>query len=182
MTIDVENPNGSSASVILCLDLLCQVETKTQTDSEFVERQGVIHISRLLPDWSLTKLQGHHPSDRLTETIDLQANQSMVQLGAERLGNIDSIHYHEVSSERTPLEDGFVEVEVYAAGLNYKDVVVTMGIVPGDERELGGEAAGIVTKVSPSVTDFTVGQRVVVSASGAFSNRLHAKPARMHLS
>jgi NADPH:quinone reductase-like Zn-dependent oxidoreductase len=84
--------------------------------------------------------------------LDIHAHKTLIHIGAERLGDLDSIHYHEVTAKPAELEDSYVEVEVYAAGLNYKDVVVTIGIVPGDERELGGEAAGIVTKVSPSVT------------------------------
>lgn len=41
-----------------------------------------------------------------------------------------------------------------------------MGIVPGNEHTLGGEGAGIVTRVSPGATgSFEVGQRVVVFAT-----------------
>ena len=38
----------------------------------------------------------------------------------ERLGAIDSLHYSEVSTTDLPLDNDFVEVEIYAAGLNYK--------------------------------------------------------------
>ncbi|KAK1579370.1 reducing type I polyketide synthase [Colletotrichum navitas] len=182
VNLDVEHPTGDAtgAAIVTCLGYLLQAELQDQLESEFVERGGVIHVSRLLPDWEITKLQGHHPSDRKTEVLDIHASQTIINMGAERLGDLDSIHYHELTAEPLPLEDGYVEVEVYAAGLNYKDVVVTMGIVPGDERELGGEAAGIVTKVSPSVTSLHVGQRVVVFTPATISNRVRTRPGRVH--
>ncbi|EQB57536.1 beta-ketoacyl synthase domain-containing protein [Colletotrichum gloeosporioides Cg-14] len=182
VNLDVERPEGDAtgAAIVSCLDVLSQPDPKDQLESEFVERGGVVRVSRLLPDWEITRLQGHHPSDRKTEVLDIHASETIINMGAERLGDMDSIHYHEVTAEPQPLEDGYVEVEVYAAGLNYKDVVVTMGIVPGDERELGGEAAGIVTKVSPSVTSLTVGQRVVVFTPATISNRVRTRPGRVH--
>lgn len=182
-TLDVEHPTGEATAdaIVSCLDRLRQSEPKNKVESEFIERGGVLQVSRLVPDWALTKLQGHHPSDRKTKVVDLHASETIIQIGAERLGDLDSIHYHEIAPEPIPLQDGYVEIEVYAAGLNYKDVVVTMGIVPGDERELGGEAAGIVTKVSPSITSLQVGQRVVVFTNATIANRVHTRPGRVHV-
>jgi NADPH:quinone reductase-like Zn-dependent oxidoreductase len=73
-----------------------------------------------------------------------------------------------------------IEVEIYAAGLNYKDVVVSMGSVPGDESQLGYEAAGVVKDVSPSVSNFALGDRVAVWGKGCFANRIRTVPARTH--
>ncbi|TEA16265.1 Highly reducing polyketide synthase [Colletotrichum sidae] len=182
VNLDVENPVGNATGpvIVSCLHVLRQPEPKSQLESESVERGGVVQVSRLLPDWELTRLQGHHPGDRKTDVLDIHASGTIINMGAERLGDMDFIHFHEVTAEPLPLEEGHVEVEVYAAGLNYKDVVVTMGIVPGDERELGGEAAGVVTRVSPGVTSLRVGQRVVVFAPATISNRVRTRPGRVH--
>ncbi|RYP64884.1 hypothetical protein DL771_008561 [Monosporascus sp. 5C6A] len=152
----------------------------TELINELLERNGVIHISRIVPDAALTCLISDDISDRKTEPADLHETDTMLRLGAERLGSVDSISWMEVSSQPSPLQNGFVQVEVYAAGLNYKDVIVTMGIVPGDERMLGGEAAGVVTEVSPGVTGFEIGQRVVVYGKGCMANRVYATPGRIH--
>ncbi|KAI3321634.1 PKSKA1 [Xylariaceae sp. AK1471] len=182
ITLDVERATTAADAISSCLKILSdpRVEEGQIMDTEFVERSGIVHIARILPNKALTALQSDEVSDRTTEVVDLHGNQTMVRLGAERLGNVDSVHWAEVTPESIPLEDGCVEVEVYAAGLNYKDVVVTMGIVPGDERMLGGEAAGIITKVSPSVKGLEVGQRVVVFSRGCFANRVHTTPGRVH--
>lgn len=56
-----------------------------------------------------------------------------------------------------------------------------MGIVPGNEHTLGGEGAGIVTRVSPGAAgSFEVGQRVVVFDKGTFGNRVQTTPGRVH--
>ncbi|ETS85917.1 hypothetical protein PFICI_03942 [Pestalotiopsis fici W106-1] len=88
----------------------------------------------------------------------------MFRLGIEKVESVDSAHWSEVPTQPKTLAEGMVEVQVHAAGVNYKDVVVTMELVPGDERMLGGEAAGVVTNISPEVSDLKIGDRVVVHA------------------
>ncbi|KAH9883923.1 chaperonin 10-like protein [Xylariomycetidae sp. FL2044] len=75
-------------------------------------------------------------------------------------------------------KDGFIEVEAYAAGLNYKDVMIAMGIVPSDEHMLGGEAAGVVTRSNAAGVE--IGQRVIVYGRRCKANRVHARPGRLH--
>ncbi|KAF4955471.1 hypothetical protein FSARC_11838 [Fusarium sarcochroum] len=71
-----------------------------------------------------------------------------------------------------------LETEVVVLHAN---VVVTLGIVPGNEHTLGGEGAGIVTRVSPCITSFKPGQRVVIYQKGTFANRVQKTPDRAHI-
>lgn len=182
VTLDVGHPSGPANvnAINACLEVISNPKPKEQADSEFVERNGILYISRVLPDRDLTDSQSDEISSSKTETIVLHASETPIRLRAERLGNIDSIHYGEVSPTHLPLRDGCIEVELYAAGMNYKDVVVTMGIVPGNEHTLGGEGAGIVTRVSPEIENFKVGERVVVFDKGCFANRIQTTPGRVH--
>ena len=182
VVLDVEQPLKPTAvtTIEACLTLMAEPQTKQPIESEFVERGGVLHVSRVLPDTTLTGLQDEDPSARKTESVDLHASNTRIRLSTERLGNIDSVHYWEQPADSLTLPGGFVEVEIFAAGMNYKDVVVTMGIVPGNEHTLGGEGAGIITRVSPEVTSFAVGQRVVVFDKGTFANRVETTPGRVH--
>ncbi|MDT8913065.1 SDR family NAD(P)-dependent oxidoreductase [Amycolatopsis sp. PS_44_ISF1] len=59
--------------------------------------------------------------------------------------------------ERAPAA-GEVRIEVRAAGVNFRDVLMTLGLYPG-EPVLGSEAAGVVVEAGPGV-DFVAGQRV----------------------
>lgn len=132
-TLDVENPTGSATidAISACLQRVWDTtssktfDPRVPTDYDFVERGGVISTSRVYNDRDLTLAQNDSPSDRKTEIVDLHKTDTMVQLRCERLGNLDSVHFGEVAAEPSPLPKGMVEVEIYAAGLNYKDVVVT---------------------------------------------------------
>lgn len=153
ITLDVEHSSGpaNATAVEACLRLINQSKPKQQADSEFVERKGILHVSRVLPEKDLTNSQSDEMSSLKTEVVDLHACKTPIRLRTERIANIDSIHYGEISPVPLPLQDGCIEVQLYAAGMNYKDVVVTMGIVPGDEHSLGGEGAGIGELFSSNV-------------------------------
>ncbi|WP_413805380.1 SDR family NAD(P)-dependent oxidoreductase [Streptomyces sp. OE57] len=59
-----------------------------------------------------------------------------------------------------PLGAGQVRIAVRAAGVNFRDVVVGLGMVPG-QTGLGGEGAGVVVDIGPEVTHVSVGDRVM---------------------
>ncbi|MCU1470893.1 MAG: Acyl transferase [Glaciihabitans sp.] len=52
-----------------------------------------------------------------------------------------------------------VRIEVRAAGLNFRDVTVGLGLV-ATEKTMGSEASGVVTEVGSAVTGFAPGDRV----------------------
>lgn len=132
-TLDVESAAGTSTAdaISACLEKVRDSGQRTAldlhaaTDYDFVERGGVISVSRVYSDPDLTKRQNDEPSARMTETADLHSCETRVQLRCERLGNLDAVYFGEVDAEPIPLPNGMLEVEIYAAGLNYKDVVVT---------------------------------------------------------
>ena len=56
---------------------------------------------------------------------------------------------------------GEARVKHHAVGLNFVDIYVRSGLYPNPlPSGLGTEAAGVVEKVGPGVTDFKVGDRV----------------------
>ena len=64
---------------------------------------------------------------------------------------------------------GEVRVGVRAAGVNFRDVLITLGMYPG-EASVGGEGAGVVLEVGPGVIDLAVGDRVMGLLDGAFGS------------
>ncbi|WP_051966421.1 type I polyketide synthase [Kitasatospora mediocidica] len=59
-----------------------------------------------------------------------------------------------------PLGEGQVRLAVRAAGLNFRDVLIALGMYPG-EASFGGEGAGVVLEVGPGVTRLAPGDRVM---------------------
>ncbi|MGE0158272.1 MAG: SDR family NAD(P)-dependent oxidoreductase [Gemmatimonadales bacterium] len=74
-------------------------------------------------------------------------------------GTLDGIRLEPMTREVLPA--GTVRVRVRAAGLNFRDVLVTLGMYPGEAvPPLGVECAGVVTEVAADVRDLRPGMRV----------------------
>ncbi|UXY24900.1 SDR family NAD(P)-dependent oxidoreductase (plasmid) [Streptomyces cynarae] len=71
-----------------------------------------------------------------------------------------------------PLTHGQVRVQMHAAGLNFRDVLLSLGVIPPSvdpsaaDPGQGGEGSGVVLGVGPGVTDFKPGDRVMGLFSG----------------
>jgi phthiocerol/phenolphthiocerol synthesis type-I polyketide synthase C len=114
-----------------------------------------------------------------------------VRLGFTKPGPLAHLKWFSVP--RKAPEKGQIEVEVRAAGLNFRDVMWAMGLL-GDEAvekgfagpTLGMECAGVVTRVGAGVDRFAVGDEVLGFAPSCLARFMvtdvasaMAKPARM---
>ncbi|WP_443054932.1 SDR family NAD(P)-dependent oxidoreductase [Streptomyces sp. NBC_00691] len=90
------------------------------------------------------------------------------RLGVRDRGTLDHLALEPCPELLAPLSDGEVRIAVRAAGVNFRDVLNTLGLYPGDPGLLGLEGAGVVTEVGPGVTGLDVGDRVMGLFSGAF--------------
>ncbi|GGF80252.1 type I polyketide synthase [Azorhizobium oxalatiphilum] len=102
-----------------------------------------------------------------------------------RRGALD--HFAWAKKVRTAPGKGDVEIEVLAAGLNFRDVMLAMGLLDDDVLDdgmagavFGFECAGRVTRVGEKVTDLAVGDVVVGFAKNAFSTHVTA-PRRVFM-
>lgn len=115
-------------------------------EPQLVVRCGAVYRARLVPTEAMLELRSdadHSGGWRLS-------------VGGG--GTLQDVVVSPVS--RTQLAAGEVRVAVGAVGVNFRDVLVTLGMYPGI-AELGGEGAGVVIEVGPEVTNFAVGDRVM---------------------
>ncbi|WP_324610754.1 MDR/SDR family oxidoreductase, partial [Streptomyces acidiscabies] len=103
-----------------------------------------------------------------TEALTLPAGDGW-RLGAEIVGTPDGLAFVPDAGGAAELADGQVRVEVRAAGVNFRDVLVALGVVSADALGLGGEGAGVVTEVGPGVTGLVPGDRVMGVLADAFA-------------
>ncbi|WP_239142044.1 type I polyketide synthase, partial [Plantactinospora endophytica] len=86
-----------------------------------------------------------------------------VESGAD--GSLDSLHIVAVPPRVLAARE--VRVGVRAAGVNFRDVLLSLGMYPGTGT-IGGEAAGVVLEVGAEVTGVRPGDRVMGLFTGAF--------------
>jgi acyl transferase domain-containing protein len=87
-------------------------------------------------------------------------------------GILDNLILREIK-RRAP-EAGEVEIEVHATGLNFRDVMLALGLLPPVREDgpidLGWECAGIITALGEGVRGFEIGDEVLAVAPPCFSS------------
>src|SRR5207245_7338652 len=101
----------------------------------------------------------------------------VLTLASRHPGGLDSLGWE----VRTPRQVGVgeVEIEVHAAGLNFRDMMWAMGLLPEEALvdgfagpTFGLECAGIVISLGPGVQGLAIGDRVMGFAPAALSSRV----------
>jgi acyl transferase domain-containing protein/NADPH:quinone reductase-like Zn-dependent oxidoreductase/acyl carrier protein len=92
-------------------------------------------------------------------------------------GALERLHWTR-GARRAP-DAGEVEIRVEASGLNFRDVMFALGVLPDEAVEngfagatVGMECAGVVTRVGEDVADFDVGDEVMAFAPGCFAGHV----------
>ena len=163
-TYDVDNiadqPHRTARNILAVL-----TQPPETGDFEFVQKNGVVHVSRFVADPELneafTVKQG---SKAVNATL---AEAGPVQLGMEQAGQFDTIHFKQVDIPQDLGRDQ-VQVKVKAIGLNAKDFYLLGGKTGTKDATCALEYCGIIEKVGADVNSFTIGDRVVVMAPGHF--------------
>ncbi|WP_310618939.1 SDR family NAD(P)-dependent oxidoreductase [Flexibacterium corallicola] len=148
----------TASPVRICEDLLESISS-AQSEAEMNTQPDRLARSRAVKG---LKKVGAKASDNL-------------QLGFERSGSLDNLHWQQV--ERVAPKEGHVEIEVAATGLNFRDVMWSLGMLPEEALEdgyggpnLGLEISGTVSRIGAGVEGLSVGDRVVAFTSGGFSS------------
>jgi acyl transferase domain-containing protein/Zn-dependent alcohol dehydrogenase/acyl carrier protein len=101
-----------------------------------------------------------------------------IRLEIKSPGILDSLKFR--SSIRNKPLPHEVEIEVSATGLNFKDVLMVLGMIPPVEEppiELGMEFAGRIVRVGEKVDSFNIGDVVMGFANSSFSHYVNTPAA-----
>jgi acyl transferase domain-containing protein/acyl carrier protein len=92
-------------------------------------------------------------------------------------GGLDSLHLRSIDRKEPAANQ--VEIAVKAAGLNFRDVLWSMGMLPEEAVEhgfsgptIGMECSGEIVRVGSAVTHVKPGDRVVAFASSCFASHV----------
>ncbi|MFK0296995.1 SDR family NAD(P)-dependent oxidoreductase [Streptomyces sp. NPDC090442] len=89
------------------------------------------------------------------------------RLDVTEAGTLENLAALDHPEARRPLGPGEVRIGVRAVGLNFRDVLIGLGMYP-DAVAMGAEGAGVVLEVGSEVRDLAPGDRVL----GMFSGQL----------
>ncbi len=123
-----------------------------------------------------TRVVGTTPSDSAGARQKPEKHQA-VRLHIDFPGALHHLAW-KANTRSTPDRDE-VEIRVHAAGLNFRDVMYSIGMLPDEAIEngfagssLGLECAGQVVAIGPGVTEFAVGDSVLGFARSCFSSHV----------
>ncbi|MCZ7417121.1 SDR family NAD(P)-dependent oxidoreductase [Streptomyces sp. WMMC897] len=95
------------------------------------------------------------------------AGASAWRLDTAASGTLEGLRLLPAPEAEAPLAADEVRIAVRATGVNFRDVLIGLGMVPG-QTVMGSECAGVVREVGSSVQGFAPGDRVVGIVNGGF--------------
>ena len=118
-------------------------------EPQVVIRREIMHHARVLPS-------------RAAEAV-LTPPDGAWRLAVDKdgtSGTFEDLVLEPIPDADAPLEAGRIRVAIRAIAANFRDVMITLGLYPGD-AVMGIEATGVVTEIGSGVTGVAVGDRVM---------------------
>ncbi|MFD1694595.1 type I polyketide synthase [Roseibium aestuarii] len=113
----------------------------------------------------------------LEDTPLPEGSAAALRLDVRQQGSLDQLAWTRVA--RAELSDTDVEIEVLASGLNFRDVMWALGLLPEEALEdgfagptLGMECSGRVVRTGSRVTRFSPGDKVITFAPACFASHV----------
>ena len=163
-TFDIDDPEEHlQLTAQRLISVLNQQSRKP--DLEFVQRDGVLHVSRFAAD------DGINTTFRNKQGLEISnlalKDAQNVRLAVEQAGQFDTIFFkqQEPSQSIAPTD---LRIKVASVGLNAKDFYALAGRVDTPDATCQLECAGTIEQVGADVTEFAVGDRVVAMAPTHF--------------
>jgi hypothetical protein len=121
-TLDVGDPVSPQTvtAISALLKNLASSPVQSPVETEYAERHGEIYISRVRPDEKINAFKKNESTNGLLQEGSLRDQKTLVRLRAERIGTLEGLVFGETASDILPVEPNHVEVDIYAAGLNFK--------------------------------------------------------------
>ncbi|MFE3457713.1 SDR family NAD(P)-dependent oxidoreductase [Nocardiopsis aegyptia] len=110
--------------------------------------------------------------------LSLPQRRTHWRLDVRGTGRVDDLVAVPDDEQGKPLAEGEIRVAVRSAGLNFRDVLMAVGMHP-EPVGIGNEGAGIVLEVGAGVDDLATGDRVMGLIPGAFAPSAVVRRDRM---
>lgn len=153
-TLELESHTSLEAAVAV-VDVLRKLQQCNEDagdldpDMEYCWANGAVHVGRY--HW--------YPVDKALKETVAEPDTKVLRIGT--YGLLQSLYWSGCALPE--LEADQVQIQTQAVGLNFKDVLVAMGVVDSASKDaiFGVEGAGYVSKVGANVDHLEMGDRVV---------------------
>ncbi|KAL6903104.1 polyketide synthase [Trichoderma evansii] len=158
-TLELDLKNFDAEDVLNVFENFCNRVKDDAFDPEW--EYAIVNGRVMIPRYQWIDIAEHSGAE-----AHIKSN-SPKKLEIARMGQLQTLQWTE--DETIPLQDDQVEIEPRAVGMNFKDVLVAMGIVEGYKPGLGIECSGIIRKIGSSVKGLLPGDRVMAIGHGCFT-------------
>lgn len=142
-------------------------------DRELAVKCGILHIPRLVHDDVMNRNLTRETKAGSKYLQPFYQEGRPLRLTITSPGFLDTFSFVDDERLASPLPSDEIEIEVKASGLNFKDIILALGQLPG--YYLGQECSGIVTKAGSGASTLKVGDRVCAIAAGSIANVARCK-------
>lgn len=153
----------------------CGAQSPQNPDNEFALRNGFILINRLHEHQAMDKMLTNLGKTPAATLLPFVSGGRSLKLEVRVPGMLDTLQFVDDPRVAMPLPADDVEIEVHATGLNFMDIMVSMGQI--SDSVLGLECSGIVTKSGSNVSSLKPGDRVMAFTEGSFATKVRAPAA-----
>ncbi|KAJ3957697.1 hypothetical protein N0V92_005716 [Colletotrichum tropicale] len=174
---DATNLKGAEDSVLRILRSSTNASNIERPDWEYALRGGKVYVSRLEPDKPINDMLESSAEQPLPEMLPYNQPGRALSLAVRTPGMLDTFQFVDDQEYAKPLPDDFVEMSVKAVGMNFHDVMISMGQIA--DTDLGVECSGVVTRVGKAVEKYKVGDKVITFRLGCYRTFLR-NPEEMY--
>lgn len=162
-----ESPTHVTEMITKAFEQTFLPSTNKIVERSFGEKDSVLHISRMIEANYLNSSVAAKASIGKAQPYQIP-HKDIRPLGLQIAspGLLDTLQFQDDPVYDVELGAEEVEIQVKSTGLNFLDLMTSLGQVAGDF--LGGECAGVISRVGSNVEEHAIGDRVCCLVLGAF--------------
>ena len=173
VSLEVRSSTDNKIGAILHVLQKALKDASKNPEVEYEERQGILGIRRLVEDRSIDEYIDRAllpPQPQPSKLGDGVSRPLKLSIGTP--GLLSSFHFEDDLQAKTPIGADEIEIKVVCSGLNFRDLLVSLGRL--NENFFGLECSGVVTQ-SGDHSRFRPGDRVTCLTSGAIRSYARCK-------
>ncbi|KAI0599931.1 hypothetical protein F4775DRAFT_591035 [Biscogniauxia sp. FL1348] len=188
ITLDIREPLSSPGLDIMkaitdvaSTSFWAKTQATSAVELEYAYTDGKLQIPRVRRDHAFHEWTGRIRGDEKLSLCPYHQADRPLRLEVSVPGVLGSLRFVDDETALLPLPADEIQIEARAYGVNFRDVFVALGQMPG-HLPMVGEVSGIVTAVGSDMHDrYKPGDRVMGIGAEPFASQARVKGLRAHV-